>query len=142
MKRVGLLVSLLALVAWTGFTVDAWAVGASVESSTVKAGKPIVVKGSVAPGQDLFVVVSTETLFKSGDAIGPKEKGKLTKKFGDTAIPPNYYVVTNMPEKLATPKASTKGQTTAPMNHAVACRNFWFISPDRARNSTTRFSCK
>lgn len=114
MKRVGLPVFLLALVVCVGATVNAWAVEANVEASTVKAGKPITVKGSITPGQDLFVIISTEKLFQPSDAIGAKEKTKLEKKFGSTAIPPNYYVVTNVPEKLATPKSSKKGQTTGP----------------------------
>ena len=82
----------------------------ALASNTVKAGEPISVKGFIAPGQDLYVVISTDSTFKPSDAAGEKERKKLSKKFtSDPAIPPNYYVVTNAPETLATPKGVFKG---------------------------------
>ena len=56
-------------------------------------------------------------MFKPADAPGPKEKKRLTKgkngknAFGDTAIPPVYYVLTNAPDTLAKIKNADKGQT-------------------------------
>ncbi len=93
---------------------SAWAVEATLTSDSVKAGKPITVKGKIDPGQDIYIVVCTEQMFKPADAPGSKERSKLTKKFGDTAIPPTYYVITNRPEDLATPKSVAKGQTSGP----------------------------
>jgi len=64
------------------------------------------------------VVVCTDKLFSAKDSPGPKEKKRLMDGkngkhiFGDTAIPPSFYVVTNNPGALATPKVSPKGQTT------------------------------
>ncbi len=89
-----------------------------MSSGKIKAGNAITVTGSINPGQELYVVVATEKMFKPRDAIGPKEKKELRdgkggkNAFGDTAIPPVYYVVTSDPTTLATPKSSTKGQTS------------------------------
>ncbi len=93
------------------------AMDAKLGSKSVKAGTAISVEGTIAAGEDLFVVITSDKMFKPADALGPKEKTRLTngKKgknaFGDTAIPPAYYVVTNTPEKLATAISAPKGQT-------------------------------
>ncbi|MBU0681815.1 MAG: sulfite exporter TauE/SafE family protein [Proteobacteria bacterium] len=84
---------------------------AATVPGSIKAGKPLTIEGSITPGLDLYVVIGSEELFKSSDAIGAKEKGQLVKKFADTAIPQTYYVITTAPEQLATPKVSAKGQT-------------------------------
>jgi len=95
--------------------VSSFAIEATVTSGDrVKAGNPVTIKGKIDPGQDLFVVVCTDKMFKPADAPGAKERKKLTKKFGDTAIPTTYYVITNKPEDLATPKSVAKGQTSGP----------------------------
>ncbi len=86
-------------------------VQATFDKTTYKAGEPITVKGTVAPGSDIFITICTEEMFKPADAPGEKERKKLTKQFGSTAIPPIYYVITNVPEMLATPKAMPMGQT-------------------------------
>ena len=86
-------------------------VQATLASDTVKAGTPVTIKGTIPAGEDLYVVICNEKLFQPKDSPGAKERTKLTKQFGDTAIPPVYYVVTNVPEKLATPKSVPKGQT-------------------------------
>jgi len=90
-----------------------WAVTANVPSS-IKAGQNITIEGTIEPGQDIYVVISNEKMFRAADSLGPQEKIKLEKKFGKTAIPPNYYVITNVPETLATPESSFKGQTSGP----------------------------
>ncbi len=87
------------------------AVEASLSSSSYKAGTPITVKGKIDPGQDIFISIGHDDPFKPSESTGSKERAKLAKKFGDTSIPPTYYVVTNVPEKLATPKSVAKGQT-------------------------------
>ncbi len=101
-----LLLLMLALQGGAGAAVEA-----SLTRNAYKAGAPVTVKGRIAPGQDLFVTICTDTPFKPSMAQGDKERKKLTKLFGDTAIPPIYYVVTNRPELLATPKVVYKGQT-------------------------------
>ncbi len=115
MKRANLL---LAAVVALGLLLigqtTAWAVEASLADKTVTAGKPLSLSGTIAPGEDLYVVVASEKLFRPGDALGEKEKGKLVKKFKETAIPPVYYVVTNAPDSLATPEVSAKGQNSGP----------------------------
>jgi len=97
-----------------------WSADAKLSTDTLKAGDTITVEGSIEPGKELFVVIATEKLFKPEEALGAKEliqlrDGKNDKNaFGDTAIPPNYYVVTSTPEVLATPKSAAKGQTSGP----------------------------
>lgn len=78
---------------------------------SIKAGTPLTVTGNIMPGRDLYVVIGSEKMFKSADAIGDKERAKLVDKFKDTSIPQIYYVVTNVPENLASPRVSAKGQT-------------------------------
>ncbi len=91
------------------------ALAATIPSS-IKAGSPLKVEGTITPGEDLYVVVSTDKMFSAADAPGPKEKIRLQdgkdgkNAFGTTAIPPTYYVLTNVPEKLATPLVAAKGQ--------------------------------
>ncbi len=106
--------SLLACFAAIFLAAQAWAVEAQLDSENVKAGAPITVKGKVDPGQDIYIVVCTDKMFKPADAPGSKERKKLTKKFGDTAIPTTYYVITNRPEDLATPTSVAMGQTSGP----------------------------
>ena len=94
----------------------ALAVEAKLGSNSVKAGTEMSVEGTIEAGQDLFVVIATDKMFKPSEAPGPKEKKRLTKgkndknAFGDTAIPPNYYILTNVPDKLASVKEPWKGQ--------------------------------
>lgn len=117
MKRITLGICLAILFACTS---NAWSMDAKLSTDKLKAGDTISVTGTIEPGKELFVVVATEKMFKPDDALGAKERvelrdGKKGKNaFGDTAIPPNYYVVTSTPEVLATPKSATKGQTSGP----------------------------
>ncbi len=76
------------------------------------AGSFLDIEGRITPGQDLYVVIASEKLFQSADAAGAKENTRLKKKFGNTFIPQTYYVVTNVPDQLAAPKVSAKGQTS------------------------------
>ncbi len=116
MKRISLF--LIALAGLVFVSSNAMAIDGKLSSNKVKAGSSIGVEGSIDPGQELFVVVCTDYLFSAKDAPGPKEKERLMKGkkgkniFGETAIPPSYYVVTSNPEALASPKVSPKGQAT------------------------------
>ncbi len=78
------------------------------------AGETVEISGTIEPGQELYVVVSSEKLFKSSDSIGSQEKAKLSKKFNETAIPPVIYILTSVPETLATPKVVSKGKWFKP----------------------------
>jgi len=95
MKKIKLLISLVALCLFT-MASTSWAIDAQLSSERVKAGDSITVTGSINPDQELFVVVSTEHMFKATDAVGAKEKNELRdgkggkNAFGDTAIPPVY----------------------------------------------------
>lgn len=116
MKRIYLLFAVV-LASVTLVTSGALATEAKLASKSVKAGSPISLEGTIDPGQDLYVVVASDKMFSPADALGPKEKKRLKngKKgkdaFGDTAIPPMYYVVTNAPENLASAQDAWKGQT-------------------------------
>ena len=116
MKRISLLLGIvLASVMLTSS--GPLAADAKLSAKSVKAGSAITVEGTIEAGQDLFVVISTDKMFSAADALGPKEKSRLAEGkngknvFGDTAIPPTYYVLSNVPEKLATPTVAPKGQT-------------------------------
>lgn len=117
MKRISLLFAVV-LAGVVFASSSALAVEGKLSSNKVMAGSAIGVEGSIDPGQELFVVIASDKLFSAKDSPGPKEKKRLMdgKKgknaFGDTAIPPSFYVVTSNPEALATPKVSPKGQTS------------------------------
>ncbi|MCK5543778.1 MAG: sulfite exporter TauE/SafE family protein [Desulfobulbaceae bacterium] len=113
MKRSSsLFMVLLATLLYLCFPGISVAVEAELTAKNVKAGDPITVKGTIAPGRDLYIVICTESTFKPSDAIGVKERKKLLKQFeSDPTIPPNYYVVTNAPDGLAVAKEADKGQT-------------------------------
>lgn len=117
MKRINMFISVVALFVFA-MASQSWAIDAQLTSDKIMAGDSITVTGSIDPGQELFVVVATEKMFKPDDAGGPKERKELKdgkggkNAFGDTSIPPVYYVVTSAPSDLATPTVSTKGQTS------------------------------
>lgn len=96
------------------------AMEAKLSTSSVKAGSPVTIEGTIEAGQDLFVVISSAEMFKPADAPGPKERTRLMEgrngknAFGDTEIPPSFYVITNVPDKLATITDVYKGQTSGP----------------------------
>ncbi|NOX26081.1 MAG: hypothetical protein GXP59_08230, partial [Deltaproteobacteria bacterium] len=93
------------------------AMEAKLGTETITAGGTISVTGKIAPGKNLYVVISSAKMFSPGNALGPKEKKRLVNGkngknvFGNTSIPPNYYIITNVPDSLATPKVVWKGQT-------------------------------
>ena len=117
MKRISTILCLVAFALVTMVS-SAWAENVQLSSTKVKAGTPITVSGNIAPGQDIYIVVSTDKMFKPADALGSKERKQLQdgkngkNAFGDTSIPPVYYVVTNNPGALATPTVTYKGQTS------------------------------
>ncbi len=114
MKQVKAISILFILTSAFLLNATSWATQVSVSANEIKAGSPVTIKGTIEPGQDLFLIICNEKLFKPSDSPGAKEKKKLVKLFGDTAIPPIYYVITTAPEKLASPKEAAKGQTKGP----------------------------
>lgn len=116
MRRISLLLGVV-LTSVMLVSSGALAIDAKLAAKSVKAGSAISIEGTIDAGQDLFVVISSDKMFSAADALGPKEKKRLKdgkngkNAFGDTAIPPAYYVVTNAPEKLATATDAWKGQT-------------------------------
>ncbi len=116
MKRISL-ACILVLTGLLFCSTQAAAVDGTLDSKTVKAGSSISVTGSIDPGQDLFVVICTDTMFSADAAPGPKEKERLLNGkngkniFGSTAIPSSYYIVSSNPEAFATPTISPKGQS-------------------------------
>ncbi len=117
MQHLSRFVLLTLIISWAG---TAWSSDTKLSTTELTAGEPITVEGTIEPGKELFVVIATEKLFSPKDALGEKERktlqdGKKGKNaFGDTAIPPNYYVITSQPDVLATPKSVAKGQTSGP----------------------------
>lgn len=116
MKRISLL--LIALTGLVFASSNAMAIDGKLSADRVMAGDAIGVEGSIDPGQELIVVVCSDKMFSAKESPGPKEKERLMngKKgkdvFGDTAIPPSFYVVTSNPGAFAIPKVSPKGQTS------------------------------
>lgn len=106
-----------------------------ISNTSPEAGAKFEIKGQINPGEDLFIVVSSADLFKASDSSGSKEKATLQEKFGDTEIPPVYYVITSAPEKLATPKVVSKGRWFPPFKWDMEVNkiNEWSSIPDDTR---------
>jgi hypothetical protein len=116
MKRISLLLGIVVagiLLVSSG----TMAMEAKLAAKSVKAGAPVTVTGKIDPGKDLYLVISSDKMFKPEEAPGPKERKRLTQgkngknAFAGVEIPPTYYVVTNVPDTLATVKNADKGQT-------------------------------
>ena len=73
----------------------------TISASSYKAGDTVTITGEIPPGQELYIAVAQQKMFKSSDTDGKFEKKKLPKngdKHGfssDTAIPPLYYMLTS-----------------------------------------------
>ena len=79
-----------------------------VSADKVKAGDVITFEGTIAPGQDLYIAVAQQTMFKATvtefagqKSMGTYEKKKMPKKSKkanftmDTEIPPLFYMLTS-----------------------------------------------
>ncbi len=111
MKKLIFLVLVTVFGLFWGSTQGWSAAEVTLDKTEYGAGQPITIKGKIDPGKDLFLVLCTDKMFRPQDSPGEKEREKLTKKFGDTAIPPIYYLITTKPDYFATPKGVAKGQT-------------------------------
>ncbi|WP_300672819.1 sulfite exporter TauE/SafE family protein [Desulfoluna sp.] len=115
----------------------AWAAPqVSLKTPTPKAGETLEITGQIAPGEELYLVVSSSKLFKASDSLGSEEATKLGKKFGDTEIPPVFYALTSNPAALATPKTVSKGQWFAPFRWDVEVNkiNPWESIPEEVKS--------
>ncbi len=108
MKKIVPLLSVLLIFAVAAFMAvpgSAFA-EAKLSSDTYKAGDTVTIEGTIAPGQDLYVLVSSQTNFAPKDTTGPHEIKRLAKdgkKAGfdkETRIPVFGYVLTSNPEKF------------------------------------------
>jgi len=117
---------------------------ANIANKDPKAGSKVEISGKIEPGQDLYVVICSEKMFKPNDSIGSKEKAQLSNLFGDTAIPPVYYVVTNSPENLAVPKVVSKGRWFPPFKWDMEVNKIkqWGKIPEEVRQKLGPISTK
>jgi len=102
-KRIALFMALSLALLLSAGTVFA---GSSVSATAYKAGDVVEIKGQIEPGSDLYISVAQQNMFAPNDTDGVHEVKKFkkeTKKGAfdmDTAIPPLYYMITNVPEKF------------------------------------------
>ena len=79
---------------------------ATVSETDYKAGDVVTIEGTIDPGQNLYIVISSQETFAPKDTNGVHETKALRKdgtKKGftdDTAIPALYYMLTSNPEKF------------------------------------------
>ncbi len=79
---------------------------AAVSATEYKAGDRVTIEGTISPGQDLYIAISSQDTFAPKDTNGVHEVSKLKKagaKKGfanDTAIPALYYLLTSNPDKF------------------------------------------
>ena len=79
---------------------------ATISATEYKAGDMVTIEGTINPGQDLFIAISSQKTFAPKDTKGVHEVKtfkKDAKKIGfteDTSIPALYYMLTTNPEKF------------------------------------------
>ena len=108
MKKISSLFSLLLIFSVAAFVAvpgSAFA-EAKLSSATFKAGDTVTVEGTIAPGQDLYVLIESQMKFAPKDTNGPHETKRLAsdgKKAGfdkETSIPVYAYMLTTNPDKF------------------------------------------
>ena len=79
---------------------------ATISAPEYRAGDAVTIEGTIDPGQDLYIAVSSQETFAPKDTTGVHETKKFKKegeKIGfnnDTEVPVLYYVVTSNPGKF------------------------------------------
>jgi uncharacterized membrane protein YfcA len=79
---------------------------ATISASEYKAGDTVTIEGTIDPGQDLYISISSQKTFAPKDTEGVHETKRLKKdaeKAGfaqDSTIPALYYLLTTKPEKF------------------------------------------
>jgi uncharacterized protein len=77
---------------------------AAISAGEYKAGDTVTIEGTIEPGQELYITVAQQDVYKPADSTLPHEAKRLKKdaakkKFAaDTEIPPLYYVLTTNPD--------------------------------------------
>jgi len=108
MKKIAPLFSVLLIFAVAAFMVvpgSAFA-AATLSSTTYKAGDTVTIEGTIAPGQDLYVLIASQTTFAPKDTNGVHETKRLKKEGkkrgfqNDSQVPVSYYMLTSNPGKF------------------------------------------
>jgi len=79
---------------------------ATISATDYKAGDTVVIEGTIDPGQDLYIAVSSQKTFAPKNTKGVHETKQLAKDAKDkeftteTSIPDLYYMLTTNPEKF------------------------------------------
>jgi len=79
---------------------------ASISASEYKAGDMVTIEGAIDPGQDLYLVITSQKTFAPKDTKGVHEVKRLKKDAKkkdftqDSTIPVLYYILTTRPEKF------------------------------------------
>jgi uncharacterized protein len=79
---------------------------ATISAADYKAGDTVTIEGTIDPGKDLYIAVSSQKTFAPKDTKGVHEAKRLAndaKKNGftrETSIPDLYYMLTSSPEKF------------------------------------------
>jgi uncharacterized membrane protein YfcA len=90
----------------TGNTPVLCSTAATISATEYKAGDMVTIEGTINPGQDLFIAISSQKTFAPKDTKGVHEvktfkKDEKTIGFAeDTSIPALYYMLTTNPEKF------------------------------------------
>jgi uncharacterized membrane protein YfcA len=90
----------------TGNTPVLCSTAATISATEYKAGDMVTIEGTINPGQDLFIAISSQKTFAPKDTKGVHEvktfkKDEKTIGFTeDTSIPALYYMLTTNPEKF------------------------------------------
>ena len=81
---------------------------AAISAPQYKAGDTVTIEGTIDPGKDLYIAVSSQNTFAPEDTKGVHETKHLNaaaKKNGftrETSIPDLYYMLTSNPEEFGT----------------------------------------
>ena len=79
---------------------------ATISASEYRVGDMVTIEGTIDPGQDLYISISSKDTFAPKDTTGVHETKKFKKagkKSGfnnDTSVPVLYYMVTTNPDKF------------------------------------------
>ncbi len=100
MKCNRLSISLIVVSIWLLVVQGSCFANTSISAAKYKAGDIVTIEGQIQPGQELYIAVAQQKMFKPSDTDGKFEKKKLPKKGAkagfspDTTIPPLYYMIT------------------------------------------------
>jgi uncharacterized membrane protein YfcA len=105
----------LTVFALFALAVPGFAGTADISATSYKAGDVVTIEGTIAPGQDLYIAISQQSMFAPSDTDGVHETKRFKKdaqkaNFSmDTKIPPLYYMLTNNPDAFGTVKKKKFG---------------------------------